>query len=77
MSAPPTKVRSYRPIRPSGTLSHPLAAVNGAFTPWCREAEAAGRLRFYGQARAALTASAVTGDSVMAARNRVLGAAPL
>ncbi len=40
------------------------------------EAEAAGRLMFYGQgAGGAPTASAVTGDLVMAARNRVLAAA--
>jgi homoserine dehydrogenase len=55
-------------------LSHPLAAVNGAFNAVVVEAEAAGRLMFYGQgAGGAPTASAVTGDLVMAARNRVLG----
>ena len=55
-------------------LSHPLAAVSGAFNAVVVEAEAAGRLMFYGQgAGGAPTASAVTGDLVMAARNRVLG----
>lgn len=55
-------------------LSHPLASVNGAFNAVVVEAEAAGRLMFYGQgAGGAPTASAVTGDLVMAARNRVLG----
>src|SRR6201997_4606255 len=55
-------------------LSHPLATVNGAFNAVFVEAEAAGRLMFYGQgAGGAPTASAATGDLVMAARNRVLG----
>lgn len=55
-------------------LSHPLAAVNGAFNAVVVEAEAAGRLMFYGQgAGGNLTASAVMGDVVMAARNRVQG----
>ena len=55
-------------------LEHPLATVNGAFNAVVVEAEAAGRLMFYGQgAGGAPTASAVTGDLVMAARNRVLG----
>jgi homoserine dehydrogenase len=55
-------------------LTHPLAAVGGAFNAVVVEAEAAGRLMFYGQgAGGAPTASAVTGDLVMAARNRVLG----
>jgi homoserine dehydrogenase len=55
-------------------LSHPLATVSGAFNAVVVEAEAAGRLMFYGQgAGGAPTASAVTGDLVMAARNRVLG----
>ncbi|GAA4541309.1 homoserine dehydrogenase [Mycobacterium paraffinicum] len=55
-------------------LSHPLATVNGAFNAVVVEAKAAGRLMFYGQgAGGAPTASAVTGDLVMAARNRVLG----
>jgi homoserine dehydrogenase len=55
-------------------LAHPLATVNGAFNAVVVEAKAAGRLMFYGQgAGGAPTASAVTGDLVMAARNRVLG----
>jgi homoserine dehydrogenase len=55
-------------------LSHPLATVSGAFNAVVVEAEAAGRLMFYGQgAGGAPTASAVAGDLVMAARNRVLG----
>jgi homoserine dehydrogenase len=54
--------------------THPLAAVNGAFNAVVVEAEAAGRLMFYGQgAGGAPTASAVMGDVVMAARNRVQG----
>ncbi|HTM86264.1 MAG TPA: homoserine dehydrogenase, partial [Mycobacterium sp.] len=55
-------------------LTHPLATVGGAFNAVVVEAAAAGRLMFYGQgAGGAPTASAVTGDIVMAARNRVLG----
>jgi homoserine dehydrogenase len=55
-------------------LNHPLASVNGAFNAVVVEAEAAGRLMFYGQgAGGAPTASAVMGDLVMAARNRVQG----
>jgi homoserine dehydrogenase len=55
-------------------LDHPLASVNGAFNAVVVEAEAAGRLMFYGQgAGGAPTASAVMGDVVMAARNRVQG----
>lgn len=54
--------------------AHPLATVGGAFNAVVVEAEAAGRLMFYGQgAGGAPTASAVTGDIVMAARNRVQG----
>src|ERR1700751_378957 len=55
-------------------LTHPLASVSGAFNAVVVEAEAAGRLMFYGQgAGGAPTASAVMGDVVMAARNRVQG----
>ncbi|TQF65705.1 homoserine dehydrogenase [Rhodococcus spelaei] len=55
-------------------LEHPLASVNGAFNAVVVEAEAAGRLMFYGQgAGGAPTASAVMGDLVMAARNKVHG----
>ena len=54
-------------------LSHPLATVSGAFNAVVVEAQAAGRLMFYGQgAGGAPTASAVAGDLVMAARNWVL-----
>jgi homoserine dehydrogenase len=55
-------------------LSHPLASVGGAFNAVVVEAAAAGRLMFYGQgAGGSPTASAVMGDVVMAARNRVQG----
>ena len=55
-------------------LDHPLASVSGAFNAVVVEAEAAGRLMFYGQgAGGNPTASAVMGDVVMAARNRVQG----
>ncbi|MEO7078300.1 MAG: ACT domain-containing protein, partial [Rhodococcus sp. (in: high G+C Gram-positive bacteria)] len=55
-------------------LDHPLATVNGAFNAIVVEAEAAGRLMFYGQgAGGAPTASAVLGDLVMAARNKFYG----
>ncbi|MEZ0051828.1 homoserine dehydrogenase [Mycobacterium sp. MAA66] len=55
-------------------LEHPLATVNGAFNAVFVEAEAAGQLMFYGRgAGGAPTASAVMGDVVMAARNRVQG----
>ncbi|MCP2260280.1 homoserine dehydrogenase [Streptoalloteichus tenebrarius] len=54
--------------------SHPLAGVNGAFNAVFVEAEAAGQLMFYGQgAGGAPTASAVLGDLVAVARNRVVG----
>ncbi|GEE02109.1 homoserine dehydrogenase [Gordonia spumicola] len=60
-------------------LDHPLATVNGAFNAVVVEAENAGRLMFYGQgAGGDPTASAVLGDLVMAARNRVYsGRGPL
>lgn len=60
-------------------LSHPLATVNGAYNAVVVEAENAGRLMFYGQgAGGAPTASAVMGDVVMAARNKVhAGRGPL
>lgn len=55
-------------------LDHPLASVGGAFNAVVVESENAGRLMFYGQgAGGAPTASAVLGDTVMAARNRVFG----
>ncbi len=54
--------------------THPLAGVNGAFNAVFVEAEAAGQLMFYGQgAGGAPTASAVLGDLVAVARNRVVG----
>ncbi|MBM7776523.1 homoserine dehydrogenase [Actinokineospora baliensis] len=53
--------------------SHPLAGVSGAFNAVFVEAEAAGQLMFYGQgAGGAPTASAVLGDLVAVARNRVV-----
>ena len=54
--------------------AHPLAAVGGAFNAVFVEADAAGELLFYGPgAGGAPTASAVLGDLVAVARNRVLG----
>ncbi|EID55362.1 homoserine dehydrogenase [Saccharomonospora xinjiangensis] len=54
--------------------THQLAGVGGAFNAVYVEAEAAGELMFYGQgAGGAPTASAVLGDLVAAARNRVAG----
>ncbi|MCA1008116.1 homoserine dehydrogenase [Rhodococcus hoagii] len=53
---------------------HPLAGVNGAYNAVVVESANAGRLMFYGQgAGGAPTASAVMGDLVMAARNKVHG----
>ncbi|HEV7203819.1 MAG TPA: homoserine dehydrogenase [Jatrophihabitans sp.] len=52
--------------------SHPLAGVGDAFNAVFVEAEAAGSLMFYGRgAGGAPTASAVLGDLVAVARNRV------
>ncbi|WP_375492367.1 homoserine dehydrogenase [uncultured Jatrophihabitans sp.] len=54
--------------------SHPLASVGDAFNAVFVEAEAAGSLMFYGRgAGGAPTASAVLGDLVAVARNRVSG----
>jgi homoserine dehydrogenase len=54
--------------------SHPLANVNDAFNAVFVEAEAAGQLMFYGRgAGGAPTASAVLGDVVAVARNRLAG----
>jgi homoserine dehydrogenase len=54
--------------------SHQLAGVNGAFNAVYVEADAAGELMFYGQgAGGGPTASAVLGDLVAVARNKVLG----
>jgi len=56
--------------------AHPLAAVGDAFNAVFVEAEAAGQLMFYGQgAGGEPTASAVLGDLVAVARNRLAGAA--
>jgi len=53
---------------------HPLASVDGSYNAIFVEAEAAGRLMFYGNgAGGAPTASAVLGDLVGAARNKVHG----
>ena len=53
---------------------HPLASVRLAFNAVFIEAEAAGQMMFYGRgAGGAPTASAVLGDLVAAARNRVTG----
>ncbi|MCP2249428.1 homoserine dehydrogenase [Lentzea aerocolonigenes] len=52
--------------------AHPLASVNGAFNAVFVEADAAGEMMFYGQgAGGAPTASAVLGDLVAVARNKV------
>ena len=56
--------------------THPLAWVGDAFNAVFVEAEAAGQLMFYGQgAGGEPTASAVLGDLVAVARNRLAGAA--
>lgn len=55
-------------------LAHPLASVSEAYNAIFVEAEAAGSLMFYGQgAGGSPTASAVMGDVVTAARQRVRG----
>jgi homoserine dehydrogenase len=55
-------------------LSHPLASVGDAFNAVFVEAAAAGQLMFYGRgAGGAPTASAVLGDVVAVARNRLAG----
>jgi len=54
--------------------AHPLAAVRGAFNAVFVEADDAGPLMFYGQgAGGRPTSSAVLGDLVSAARDRMLG----
>ncbi len=54
--------------------AHPLAGVRDAFNAVFIEADAAGQVMFYGRgAGGAPTASAVLGDIVTAARNRVTG----
>jgi homoserine dehydrogenase len=63
--------RVYPAMIPQG---HPLASVDGAYNAVFVEAEAAGQLMFYGQgAGGAPTASAILGDLVAVARNRVAG----
>ncbi len=53
-------------------LSHPLASVRGAYNAVFVESEAAGQLMFYGPgAGGSPTASAVLGDLVTVARNRL------
>ena len=55
--------------------THPLASVREAFNAVFVEADAAGQIMFYGRgAGGAPTASAVVGDIVAAARNKVAGA---
>jgi homoserine dehydrogenase len=55
--------------------SHPLASVGGAYNAIFVESQSAGRLMFYGPgAGGSPTASAVLGDLVTVARNRVRGA---
>jgi homoserine dehydrogenase len=54
--------------------SHPLAAVGGAYNAVFVEASSAGQLMFYGAgAGGTPTASAVLGDIVAVARNRLVG----
>ena len=66
-------VRVYPAMIPR---THPLAAVNGAFNAVFVEADAAGPLMFYGAgAGGAATASAVLGDIVAVARNRLAASA--
>jgi homoserine dehydrogenase len=56
--------------------NHPLASVGGAYNAVFVESRSAGRLMFYGPgAGGSPTASAVLGDLVTVARNRVRGAA--
>ena len=55
-------------------VTHPLAAVREAYNAVFVESDAAGRLMFYGPgAGGAPTASAVVGDIVAVARNRISG----
>jgi homoserine dehydrogenase len=55
-------------------LTHPLASVRGAYNAVFVEADAAGRLMFYGPgAGGAPTASAVLGDLVAVCRNKLAG----
>ncbi len=64
-------LRVYPALLP---LSHPLAKVDGAFNAVLLEGDFVGRTLFYGQgAGGAPTASAVVGDIIEAARNRLNG----
>ncbi len=55
--------------------THPLAGVRDAFNAVFIEADAAGQMMFYGRGAGGVpTASAVLGDIVAAARNRLAGA---
>ncbi|NNG18907.1 homoserine dehydrogenase [Naumannella sp. ID2617S] len=66
-------VRTHPAMIPN---SHPLASVGGAYNAVFVESRNAGRLMFYGPgAGGSPTASAVMGDLVTVARNRVRGAA--
>jgi len=70
-SADAVSVRVHPAMIP---LTHPLAGVGDAFNAVFVEAEAAGQLMFYGRgAGGAPTASAVLGDLVAVARNRLSG----
>jgi homoserine dehydrogenase len=70
-AAPSVAVRVHPAMIPT---SHPLAGVGDAFNAVFVEAEAAGSLMFYGRgAGGEPTASAVLGDLVAVARNRVSG----
>jgi homoserine dehydrogenase len=54
--------------------THPLAAVSGAYNAVFVEAQSAGQLMFYGAGAGGIpTASAVLGDIVAVARNRLAG----
>jgi homoserine dehydrogenase len=69
--APSVAVRVHPAMIPK---SHPLAGVGDAYNAVFVEAEAAGSLMFYGRgAGGEPTASAVLGDLVAVARNRVSG----
>jgi homoserine dehydrogenase len=71
VEAPGVSVRVHPAMIPR---SHPLAGVRDAFNAVFVEADAAGQLMFYGRgAGGAPTASAVLGDLVAVARNRLAG----
>jgi homoserine dehydrogenase len=70
-SAAGVSVRAHPAMIPR---THPLAAVGGAYNAVFVEARSAGRLMFYGAgAGGTPTASAVLGDIVAVARNRLVG----